>query len=141
MGVVAARGAGGPRDPEIDKARRQIQTGIVSALQSNGARARRLADYELFTGDATGLNGELGRYLAVTKDDVKRVVTQYLGPTRRSIVETYPNEPAGAEKAQSPRAGEPKGASAKPSSGESAPAAKKPGAKAGKTKKTSARKK
>jgi predicted Zn-dependent peptidase len=84
----------GPSDAEIEKARRQIQTGLVVGIQSNGARARKLADYELFSGDATQFNGELAKYLAVTKDDVKRVVTTYLGPTRRSIVETYPAESA-----------------------------------------------
>ena len=87
----------GPTDAEIEKARRQIQTGLVVSIQSNGARARRLADYELFSGDASQFNGELAKYLAVTKDDVKRVATQYLGPTRRSIVETYPAETAAKE--------------------------------------------
>ena len=95
----------GPSDAEIEKARRQIQTGLVLSIQSNGARARKLADYELFSGDATRFNGELAKYLAVTKDDVKRVAAQYLGPTRRSIVETYPAESAakdaGAAKAAS----------------------------------------
>ena len=115
----------GPSDAEIEKARRQLQTSFVLSLQSNGVRSRKLADYELFTGDATQFNGELARYMAVTKDDVKRVVAQYLGPTRRSIVETYPAESAEGPKAVSA----PKAAPAEPQ-----PRAKKPGAKEGKAK-------
>ena len=115
---VKALSTRGPSDAEIEKARRQIQTSLVSSIQSNGARARKLADYELFTGDATRFNGELAKYFAVTKDDVKRVVAQYLGPTRRSIVETYPTESADAKKdAVAPKAAgaaAPKAAHAEP---------------------------
>jgi zinc protease len=135
---VKALATRGPSDAEIEKARRQFQTGFVLSLQSNGVRSRRLADYELFFGDATQLNGELARYLAVTKEDVKRVVAQYLGPTRRSIVETYPAESAAAPKEASPRAGGSRSTSAEPP-----PRAKKTAAKDAKAKKpaTSAKKK
>ena len=137
---VKALATRGPSDAEIEKARRQLETGLLLSLQSNGARARRLADYEIFTGDASQFNGELAKYLAVTKEDVKRVVAQYLGPTRRSIVETYPTESAAApkEKEASPRAAGPRGASAEPPH-----RGKKPGAKDPKAKKpaTSAKKK
>jgi zinc protease len=127
----------GPSDAEIEKARRQIETGLLLSLQSNGARSRRLADYEIFSGDASQFNGELAKYLAVTKDDVKRVVAQYLGPTRRSIVETYPAESAAApkekekekEKEASPRSAGPRSAS-----GEPPHRGKKPGAKDAKKK-------
>ena len=105
----------GPTDAEIEKARRQIQTGLVVSIQSNGTRARRLADYELFSGDATQFNGELAKYLAVTKDDVKRVATTYLGPTRRSIVVTYPTESAAKDPAAAKAAAvTPAGAAAAP---------------------------
>lgn len=123
---VKALSTRGPSDAEIDKARRQIQTSFILSIQSNGVRSRKLADYELFSGDATQFNGELAKYLAVTKDDVKRVVAQYLGPTRRSIVETYPATSAeGPKAASSSRA-----APALPQ-----PSAKKPGAKEAKAKK------
>jgi zinc protease len=124
----------GPSDAEIEKARRQIQTSLVLSIQSNGARARKLADYELFTGDATQFNGEMAKYLAVTKDDVKRVAAQYLGPTRRSIVETYPAgsaEGADVKKdAASPKAAAaPKAAHADPPPKGKKAAAKDPKAK------------
>jgi zinc protease len=125
----------GPSDAEIEKARRQIQTGLVLSLQSNGARARKLADYELFSGDASQFNGELAKYFAVTKDDVKRVVAQYLGPTRRSIVETYPAESADVKKDERSKAAAPGAATPKPAHAEPSPKAKKPAAKDAKAKK------
>jgi hypothetical protein len=57
------------------------------------ARARTLGEFEIFFGDARLINDELPLYLAVTKDDVKRVAAQHLSPTRRTIVETYPSRP------------------------------------------------
>jgi predicted Zn-dependent peptidase len=103
-------GAKGPSDAELEKAKRRAQSQFVLGLQSNLARARRLGEYEVFFGDARLLEGELGRIVAVTKDDVKRVAAKYLGPTRRTIVETYPpatSEPATPAKAAAPRAAPP----------------------------------
>jgi zinc protease len=87
LNVLATRG---PTDAEVASARRRVTSHLLLGMQSNLARARRLGDYELFFGDARLLSGELPRYLAVTKDEVKRVAAQYLGPTRRTVVETLP---------------------------------------------------
>ena len=65
---------------------------FLFGLQSNLARASRLAELELHRGDASVVNAELEKYLAVTKDDVKRVVTKYLTSARRSTVEVKPGE-------------------------------------------------
>jgi zinc protease len=82
-----------PSDAELAKAKRQVESAVVLGLQSNMARAKQLGEFEVYFGDARLLNDELPRYFAVTKDDVKRVVHQYLSPTRRTIVETYPSNP------------------------------------------------
>lgn len=102
-GELKALATSGPTDAEMEKARRQIPARLVLSLQSNLARAVRLGEYEVYFGDARLLNGEIPRYLAVTKEEVKRVTAQHLGPTRRSIVETYPTESGGA--AEKPGAG------------------------------------
>ena len=83
-----------PSDAEMQKAHRRVQASLVLGLQSNFARASRLGEYELFFGDARHLNGEIDKLLAVTKQDVQRVVAAHLGPTRRTIVETYPADAA-----------------------------------------------
>ena len=83
---------------------------LVLGLQSNVARATRLGEYETFFGDARLLNGEPALYHAVTKDDLKRVASQYLGATRRTIVETYPADAPGPKPGK--EAGDKKDASA-----------------------------
>jgi zinc protease len=95
---IKALGNKGPTDAELEKAKRRAQSQLVLGLQSNLARARKLGEYEAFFGDAKLLGDELGRILAVTKDDVKRATAQYLAPARRTIVETYP--PTGGEAAK-----------------------------------------
>jgi predicted Zn-dependent peptidase len=134
---IKALATKGPSDAEIEKARSQVKSGLILQLQSNLSRARRLGEYEVYFGDARQLNAELPRYLAVSKDDIKRVAAQYLGPTRRSIVETLP--PAPPEKAADDKAEKkpgkkapPKGPVAAPKKGAGAPA--KPAKKAEKKK-------
>ncbi|APR84886.1 Zinc protease [Minicystis rosea] len=104
----------GPTDAEVEKARRQVEAGLVLGLQSNLSRARRLGEYEVYWGDANLLAGELPRYFAVGKDDIKRVVDKHLGPTRRTLVETVPLDHGDAkEGAGKPAAAKPAAASAK----------------------------
>jgi zinc protease len=83
----------GPSDDEMKKVKNRIRAQFLLGLQSNIARAQRLAEMELYRGDAKLLNGELDRYLAVSKDDVRRVAAKYLGSARRSSVEVKPGLP------------------------------------------------
>jgi zinc protease len=87
---IKSLGARGPTDAELQKARRMAQAKFVLGLQWNRDRAIALGKAELFYGDARRLNTELARYFAVTKEDIASAVTKHLGPTRRTIVETYP---------------------------------------------------
>jgi zinc protease len=80
----------GPSDEEMKKLRARIQAHFLLGLQSNFARAQKLAELELYRGDAALLNEELDKFLAVSKDDIKRVVAKYLTPNRRSTVEVKP---------------------------------------------------
>jgi zinc protease len=82
----------GPTDEEMRKLKNQLRARFLFGLQSNLARASRLAELELHRGDASVVNGELEKYLAVTKEDVKRVVAKYLTSARRSTVEVKPGE-------------------------------------------------
>src|SRR5262249_46286773 len=80
----------GPSDAEMQKLKTRAGAQFLFGLQSNFERAHRLAEFELYRGDATLLNSELDRYKAVTKEDIKRVVGKYLTANRRSIVEVKP---------------------------------------------------
>jgi predicted Zn-dependent peptidase len=92
----------GPTDAEMEKLKNQTRHAFLFGLQSNLARAQRLAETELFRGDARLVSGDLARFLAVTKEDVRRVVATYLTAARRSRVEVKPGTLAtksGAKKA------------------------------------------
>lgn len=95
-----------PSEAEMVKARRSAQSSFVLRLQSSLGRAVWCGIFELMFGDARHINNELDRYTRVTGDDIKRVAAHYLGPTHRTIVETYPTkrEPSPtSESAKSPR--------------------------------------
>ncbi len=75
---------------ELDKARNLFRTHFVFSVQSNLGRARRLAEHELYDGNAALLRTELDRYLAVTTADVQRVARQYFSPANRTILDVVP---------------------------------------------------
>jgi zinc protease len=88
--VIDALTKDGPTDAEMTKVRNRVEASFLFGLQSNLQRANRLGQYELFYGDARLLNGEPPKYLAVTKDDIKRVLAKYIVPARRTLVEVRP---------------------------------------------------
>ncbi|WP_441290196.1 insulinase family protein [Sorangium sp. KYC3313] len=109
-GEIRALATAGPSQAELTRARRLLQSAFVAGLADASARARALGEHELLFGDAAHLNGELARCFAVTREDVQRVARDHLGPTRRTIVETYPPAMPGAASpprasARAPRAG------------------------------------
>jgi predicted Zn-dependent peptidase len=63
---------------------------FLLGLQSNFQRAQKLAEFETFWGDAGLVNGELARYLAVTREAVQKAAAKYLTGARRSRVEVKP---------------------------------------------------
>lgn len=96
----------GPSEEEMTKVKNRMRARFLLGLQSNFARAQKLAELELYRGDASLLDGELDRYLAVTRDDVARVVARYLTPARRNLVEVKPGAvTTTAEPAVAPKGG------------------------------------
>ncbi len=79
-----------PSDDEMKKLRNRIEARFLFGLQSNFARAQKLAEFELYWGDANLLAGELDKYYAVKKEDIARVAAQYLKPETRSRIEVKP---------------------------------------------------
>jgi zinc protease len=92
-----------PTDAEMNKLRNRVQAAYLLGLQSNLARAQRLAEFELYRGDADLINLELGRFLAVTADDIRRVVKKYLTRSARVSIEVKPSRPGA--KPQAPKGG------------------------------------
>ncbi|MGE0787739.1 MAG: M16 family metallopeptidase [Sandaracinaceae bacterium] len=84
---VARRGI---TERELEKAQNRIRAYFVFALESNLARARQLAEYEMYYGDAELIRAEMDRYLAVTRADVQRVAGQYFAATNRTVLDVVP---------------------------------------------------
>jgi predicted Zn-dependent peptidase len=90
LAEIAKLAKDGPTDAEMEKVRTRTRAHFLLGLQSNYARAQRIAEYELYWGDAGLLAGELDAYLAVGKEDVRNAVAKHLVPSRRSKVEVKP---------------------------------------------------
>jgi predicted Zn-dependent peptidase len=105
--VLKSIATNGVTQRELDKAKNRVRAEFVFGLETNLARAQKLAEFETFFGDATLLLGELEHYQRVTLDDIKRVTAQYFVPTNRTILDVVPAKTAalapaskGKEKAQ-----------------------------------------
>jgi len=75
---------------ELEKAQNRMNSAFVFGLQSNLQRARNLAEFEMYFGDAGLLQAELARYTAVTAEDVKRVAGSYFAATNRTVLDVVP---------------------------------------------------
>jgi predicted Zn-dependent peptidase len=87
----------GVTDRELEKAKNRIRAAFVFGLQSNMARSQRLAEYELYWGDANLLKLELDYYLAVSKEDIRRVAGTYFKATNRTVLDVLPGAAPGSE--------------------------------------------
>lgn len=94
--AVAAKGV---TSRELQKAKNRVSAAFVFGLQTNMSRSQKLAEFELYWGDANLLKLELDHYLAVTEEDIKRVAGQYFDATNRTVLNVMPGEaPAGEKK-------------------------------------------
>ncbi|RLB54706.1 MAG: peptidase M16 [Deltaproteobacteria bacterium] len=87
LASVAQRGI---TDRELEKAKNRVRSSFIFGMQSNRSRAMRLAEYQLYAGDATLLRTEVDRFLAVTTDDVQRVAREYFEATNRTVLDVIP---------------------------------------------------
>jgi predicted Zn-dependent peptidase len=86
----------GVTEEEFQKARNTKEAEFANAFGTMSARARNLARYHVFYGDANLINTELERYLAVKREDLQTVANKYL--TKEGVhILRYPV--AGAESA------------------------------------------
>ena len=72
----------GPTEHELQRAKNRIESQHVRQLErvgGFGGRADQLNYYNTFTGDPSGINTDLDRYLAVSTDDVRRCAKTSLG--------------------------------------------------------------
>ena len=77
---------------ELEKAHNRVRSYFLFGMQTNLRRAQVLAEFELYSGDATLVRTELSRYLAVTAADLRRVAGQYFPATNRTVLDVVPTE-------------------------------------------------
>ena len=70
-------------DREFQKLRNQIENNFVSSNSTMRGIGESLANYHVYFGDANLINSEIDRYMAVTKEDIKRVAKKYLTPDNK----------------------------------------------------------
>jgi zinc protease len=83
---IAAVRKEGVSEEEFQKARNQQEADFATAFGSMSQRARNLARYHLFHGDANLINTELERYLKVTREDLHRVAREYFRDERVHVL-------------------------------------------------------
>jgi predicted Zn-dependent peptidase len=71
---------------ELEKAKRQLEVGMVNGLATNHALASRIAQEYTTLGRVRPLDERLQRIQAVTAEDVQRVAREYLRADRRTVV-------------------------------------------------------
>jgi zinc protease len=79
---------------ELQKARNAKETQLAGSYGTMASRARGLARYRVFYGDANLVNTEINNYLKVTREDIQRVAKKYLTPAGRNVLH-YPVPDAG----------------------------------------------
>jgi zinc protease len=93
---IARIASDGLPDREMQRIRNRVRAFFVVGIAPNLQRAEQLAEFELYSGDATLIHGELQHYLDVTPADIQRVAGQYFTETNRTILDVVP-PPAPAE--------------------------------------------
>jgi predicted Zn-dependent peptidase len=97
----------GITDREMTKARNRVRSNFVFGLQTTLQRARYMAEFEMYHGDAALLLSEMGRYLEVTPDQIRDVARRYLSETNRTVLDVLPGQaPGEPDQGQEPAANE-----------------------------------
>ena len=68
----------GVTEEEFQKLRNQVESGLVRQNATVFGIANNLATYEVLHGDANLINEEIGRYMAVTREDIQNAAKKYL---------------------------------------------------------------
>lgn len=77
-------------DEELNRFKASYEAQLINTLSSVGGKAATLAANETFVGNANFISQELARYMAVTKEDVKRVFNKYIKGKPAVILSVVP---------------------------------------------------
>jgi len=77
-------------EKDFQKIRNQRESEFIQRNSTVQGKAMQLANYHLFFGDANLINGEIDRFMQVTREDVRRVAQQYLRNESRTVLYYLP---------------------------------------------------
>jgi zinc protease len=83
---VKKLGDKGPASDELRKAKNEVQSGFVFSLEHAQGLAEAIGRSWILTGDPTQFMRDVDEIEKVNAADVQRVVKQYLGPDRATVV-------------------------------------------------------
>ena len=90
MNEVRHIAAHGPTADEMQKLHNQLINDVVRLRQSSQSRAQNIAEYALYDGDPTLVNSELETLMAVTPEQIRATVSEYLDSDNRSLLDVTP---------------------------------------------------
>jgi len=77
-------------DNELTKIRNEEETSFIEKNSTEQGKAIELANYYVFFGDTNLINSEIDKFMAVTKDDLRRVANLYLTEKNRTVLYYLP---------------------------------------------------
>ncbi|MDH5434733.1 MAG: insulinase family protein, partial [Gammaproteobacteria bacterium] len=81
----------GVEPDDLIKAKAKVESSSIFGLQSVRGKVTQLAYYQTFQDNPNGIEHEIARYNAVTKEDVMRVYNQYIKNSGAVIMSIVPN--------------------------------------------------
>ena len=89
---IAAIQKSGVPEKELQRARTFVRLSVTRRMESSINRATLLGQYEMLDGDASFINTEIDKLLAVTGEDIQAAAKKYFQPQLRVIIEIAPNK-------------------------------------------------
>jgi predicted Zn-dependent peptidase len=80
-------------DEELQKLKNQVESDFISSNSTMAGMAEQLAQYyTYYKGNTNLINTEIDKYMAVTKEDIKRVANTYFNKNNRVVLYYLPKE-------------------------------------------------
>ena len=80
----------GPTADEMQKLHNQLINDSVRMRQSSMSRAQQIAEFALYDGDPTIINSELEDLLAITPEQIRTTVNEFLNNDNRALLDVIP---------------------------------------------------